>query len=66
MENCSHPKLTEADNFTGQVVIVEGESLKGNVIGMLTWKKYICDECGKLITILNAVVENIEREGEQK
>lgn len=60
--NCRHPKLTEID----QVTLLEYNSIgqQGSVIGAFQWKKYTCDKCGSLITVLNAVVE--KSEGEQK
>lgn len=55
---CGHPKLIEID----QTTLMNYESLgqQGNVIGAFNWKKYTCAECGKLITILSAVVEKSE------
>jgi len=55
MDTCNHPKLIEVDSFTASVVAIAGQS--GNVDGMFMWKKYRCDQCHKLITILQAVVE---------
>lgn len=55
---CGHPRLTEVNDFIGIKVDVSGQ--KGNVTGMFTWKKYTCDSCKKLITVLQAVVENID------
>lgn len=56
---CRHPILTEIDNMT----LVDYESIgqQGSVTGAFQWKKYICDECGSLVTILNAVVEYPKR-----
>jgi len=58
MSICGHPKLTEIDQLTALEVSMEGQ--QGNIVGMFTWKKYTCDSCGKLITILQAVVEDID------
>lgn len=59
---CRHSKLTEIDNIT--LMKFESEGQLGSVIGAFNWKKYTCDDCNSLITILNAVVE--KPEGEQK
>lgn len=52
---CRHPKLTEIDQMT----LIEYESIgqQGSVTEAFFWKKYVCDECGSLITILSAVAE---------
>ncbi len=57
---CGHPKLTEID----QTILVDYESIgqQGSVTGAFFWKKYTCDECGSLITILTAVVEKLKGE----
>jgi len=51
---CRHPKLVEIDQF----VLMECESIgqQGNIIGAFNWKKY---ECSCLITVLQAVVEDV-------
>jgi len=59
---CRHPKLTEIDQTT--LVNYESIGQQGNVTGAFFWKKYTCDECGDLITILSAVTE--KQKGEQK
>jgi len=46
------------------LVDFESKDQPGSVMGAFQWKKYTCDECGSLITILNAVVE--KPEGEQE
>lgn len=58
---CRHPKLTESDNFTA--LNIEMDDQRGNVIGSFQWKRYICDECGNLITVLHAVVEKPKKDG---
>ena len=57
---CQHSKLTQADNFVGLEVNVDGQP--GNVVGAFNWKKYICDECANIVTVLSAVVEKVEKE----
>ena len=59
---CGHPKLTETDQMT--LMEYEAAGQRGKVIGAFNWKKYTCDECGNLITILSAVTERLV--GEQK
>lgn len=57
---CRHPKLTEIDNTT--LIEFESRGQQGNVTGAFQWKKYTCDECDSLITVLHAVVEKSEGE----
>ncbi len=59
---CRHSKLTETDNFTALNISMDDH--RGNVTGSFQWKRYICNECDSLITVLHAVVE--KPEGEQK
>lgn len=54
---CNHPKLIEIDKLTGITIDTDGQ--KGNTTEMFLWKKYTCEKCKKLITVLEAVVENI-------
>jgi len=56
---CRHPKLTEIDMMT----LIDFESIgqQGSVTGAFQWKKYTCNECGGLVTVLNAVVEYPKR-----
>lgn len=62
MNTCRHPKLTEIvsnialmNSYVG--VDIKATDQPGKVTGMFMWKKYTCDECGRLITVLQAVVE---------
>jgi len=55
---CSHSKLTEVDDITAMNIDIEGQ--KGNLTGMFHWKKYTCDVCKRLVTVLQAVVEDVE------
>lgn len=62
---CKHEKLTKLDDFGGVEVNVERPVFnrthsESRVTGMFIWKKYACDNCGKIITILNAVIEEAE------
>ena len=59
---CRHPKLIEVDGHT--LIEYNSEGQLGNVIGGFNWKKYICDECGNMVTVLSAVVEKYEKEKE--
>jgi hypothetical protein len=55
---CGHNNLTSYGNYTGIVVTVDDQIDTGSKVeGMFTYKKYECIDCGKIITILNAVVE---------
>ncbi|MCK5613786.1 hypothetical protein KAR91_68610 [Candidatus Pacearchaeota archaeon] len=56
---CRHPKLIEID----QITLVDYECIdpQGSVTGAFQWKKYTCNECGSLVTVLNAVVEKPKR-----
>jgi len=60
--SCRHPILTEIDNLT--LVDLEAKDQPGSVMGAFQWKKYTCNECNCIVTVLNAVVE--KSEGEQK
>jgi len=53
---CRHPALTEIDNLT--LIELESNDQPGSVTGAFHWKKYTCNECGSLITVLRAVVEH--------
>ena len=55
---CQHNRLIALDNFTGIEVNIENSLSK--VCGMFTYKKYKCEECERIITVLNAVVEEID------
>lgn len=59
---CEHPKLIAIDNIT--LMNYESVGQQGSVTGAFFWKKYTCDECSSLITVLSAVAEKLE--GEQK
>jgi len=56
---CRHPILTEIDNMT--LVDFEAKGQQGSVTGAFQWKKYTCNECGGLVTVLHAVVEHPKR-----
>ena len=56
---CRHPKLTEIDQMT--LIEYEAAGQQGSVTGAFNWKKYTCNECGGLITVLHAVVEKPKR-----
>lgn len=55
---CAHPNLTEIDNLVAVEISIEGQ--EGGVTGAFQYKKYRCERCKALITILHAVVENEE------
>lgn len=57
--NCGHNHLSVYDDYTGMVVKIENNVKSSKVEGMFTYKKYKCNICGKIITVLNAVVEKI-------
>ena len=52
---CGHSNLSEIGNFTGIYVKVQDQP--GNVIEAFHWRKYKCNKCSCIITILSAVVE---------
>jgi len=56
---CSHNTLISYGNYTGLVVTVDDQTNTNpsSIEGMFTYKKYECVDCGKIITVLNAVVE---------
>lgn len=56
---CPHNKLTAIDNIIGTYLNIQDDckSNFSNVCGMFTYKKYICVNCKKIITVLNAIVE---------
>jgi len=56
--SCRHPTLTEIDQMT--LVDFEAKDQQGSVIGAFQWKKYRCNECNCIVTVLNAVVEKPE------
>ena len=58
---CQHNKLVAINDFAGIEVHVEDAPTK--VSGMFTFKQYKCDDCGRIVTVLNAVVEEIENAG---
>lgn len=57
MSTCGHPVLTEVVPKSATALDIEMIGEPGNVTGMFMWKKYECEQCHKLITILQAVVE---------
>lgn len=62
---CEHNGLIALDDFTGSAVDVKYERDIGHsskVCGMFMYKKYKCINCKKIITILQAVVEEAENE----
>lgn len=58
---CAHNILAACGNFTGIIVTVDDQIDTGSsrVDGMFTYKKYVCVDCRKIITVLNAVVEKV-------
>lgn len=58
---CEHNNLTSYGNYTGIVITVDDQinTDSSKVEGMFTYKKYKCVDCGKVITILNAIVEKV-------
>lgn len=58
---CGHDNLTSYGDYTALVVAVDDQINVGpsKVEGMFTYKKYKCVDCGKIITVLNAIVEKI-------
>ena len=58
--SCDHNNLRSYDKYTGIVVAdLRGDKGPSNLEGMFTYKKYICNDCEKIITVLNAVVEKL-------
>ena len=55
---CQHNRLIALNDYAAIEANVEDSLSK--VSGMFSYKKYSCENCGKIITILNAVVEETE------
>lgn len=59
--SCGHNNLTSYGNYTSLVVNVDDQiNTASRIDGMFIYKKYECVDCGKIITVLNAVVEKIK------
>jgi hypothetical protein len=57
--NCQHNYLKSFDNFTG-LEINFNDKTDSKICGQFMYKKYKCLDCGKMVVVLNAVVEEIE------
>jgi len=56
---CEHNKLIAIDDYTGIQGNFENKT-NSQICGMFVYKKYKCEDCGRIITVLNAVVEEIK------
>lgn len=60
--SCKHNTLKAMKDYPiGLAINYEHFEKAGKVTNMWQWAKFVCVDCGAIVTILNAVIEDINK-----